>query len=90
MTDNTEHRPLPTTFEETIDFVYEVKNMADATARAVTLLPLISSHANLVAALEQIAEGTVDVQYPFRCLPRDEMRKIARAALASLKEQSNA
>jgi hypothetical protein len=47
---------LPTTFEETIDFLYEVQNMADATEKARVLWPACNAFPDLVKALEEISD----------------------------------
>jgi len=58
----------------------------ESAANAALIVKACNAHAKLVAALEKIASGTEDTVFPFRCLPDSEMKRIARDALASLKE----
>jgi hypothetical protein len=61
----------------------------NADANAALIVRAVNAHAQLVAALEKIAKGTEDTHYPFRSLPPGEMKRIARDALASLKESAS-
>ena len=54
-------------------------------ATAAFIVKAVNSHDALVKALEQIAEGTTDENYPFRAIGRDQMKQIARAALDTIK-----
>lgn len=52
------------------------------------IVELLQERDALVKALEQIAEGTTDENYPFRAIGRDQMKQIARAALDTIKRRT--
>lgn len=68
------------------DFDAEQQRIRDLAMQAVTVAEenartAESSLARAGKALEQIASGTNDTEYPFRAIPRELMVKLARAAL---------
>jgi hypothetical protein len=56
----------------------------DQAALVAFIVHAVNNHDALVKAMEKIAEGTEDEAPPFRSLPRGEMQRIARDALADL------
>ena len=60
------------------------RGAAERDANAALIVKAVNNHDALVKALEMIASGTKDWEYPFRAMPELEMRKIAAEALRAL------